>query len=174
VVMEVPVGACEGFAGRQFEEDGFDVAVHVVCGLIGKAGDEFFDDEGEEEVLVVDVVEGEHGAAVEEELLGDGLEAELFEGQAEGLVGAFGGALGAAGAGGGGDGEEEKAGERPAEEAMRCRVGWSGNRHGLRRVSHVAGTPLGGQVHVSRVRVLFHRRGIAGNVYRCDERPLRM
>ena len=106
VVVEVPVGAGEDVGGGEFEEDCFDGAVHVVGWLVGEARDEFFDDEGEEEVLVVDVVEGEHGAAVEEELLGDGLEAELFEGKAERLVRVFRGVFGAAGAGGGGDGEE--------------------------------------------------------------------
>ena len=41
--------------------------------------------EGEEKMLVVDVVNGQHGAACEEELLREGLEPELI--QWEALVG---------------------------------------------------------------------------------------
>src|ERR1700733_5623847 len=103
MVMQVPGGAGEGFAGREFDEDGVDVAVHVVYWLVGEAGDQFLDDEGDEEMLVVDVVESEHGAAVEQELFGEGHEAEVFEREAQGLVWAFRSVLGTARAGGGGD-----------------------------------------------------------------------
>jgi hypothetical protein len=40
-------------------------------------------------VVAIDVVEGKHGAAVEQELRGEWLETEIFEGDADGLVGAF-------------------------------------------------------------------------------------
>jgi len=46
------------------------------------------DDEGEEKMLVVNVMEGEHGAAIEEKLVGKGLEAEFLEGDAKGRLGA--------------------------------------------------------------------------------------
>ena len=83
VVVEVPGGAGEDLAGGEFEEDGVDDAVLIVGGLVGQAGDEAVDDEGDEKMLVVDVVQREHGAAVEQELGGEGLEAEVFEGDAE-------------------------------------------------------------------------------------------
>ncbi len=161
VVVEVPVGACEDPGSGEFEEDGFDGAVHVVGRLVREAGDKFFDDEGEEEMLVVNVVDGEHGAAVEEELLGEGHEAEVFEGQAERLVWVF--VLWAAGAGGGSSGEEEETGEGPAEEAMRCRVWGVGNQHGLRRVFHGADIPRGG------VTVLPHLRCTVSQTRECGQ-----
>jgi hypothetical protein len=89
-VMEVPGGAREDFTSRDFQQEGVDQAVLIVGWLVGQAGDETVDDEGEEEVLIVDVVQGKHGAAVEQKLSGERLEAEVFEGDTEGLVDAFG------------------------------------------------------------------------------------
>ena len=43
--------------------------------------------EGEEEMLVVDVVQGEHGAAGEQELSGLRLEAKVFERDPQGWLG---------------------------------------------------------------------------------------
>ena len=68
VVVQVPGGAGEDAAGGEFEQNGVDDAVLIVFGLVGQARDEAVDDEGEEKMLVVDVVQREHGAAVEQEL----------------------------------------------------------------------------------------------------------
>ena len=55
-----------------------------VGGIAGDAADEAAGVEGEEEVSVVDIMQGEHGAAVEQIARGQGLEAEVFEGDSEG------------------------------------------------------------------------------------------
>ena len=44
-------------AAGEVEEDGVDDTVLIVLGLIRKARDEAVDDEGEQEMLVVDVVQ---------------------------------------------------------------------------------------------------------------------
>jgi hypothetical protein len=91
VVVEVPGGAGEDFAGGDFEEDGIDDAVLIVFGLVGQSWDEAVDDKGEEKMLVVNVVQGEHRAAIEEEFSGQGLEAESLDGDAKWGLRAFGG-----------------------------------------------------------------------------------
>ena len=53
-------------------QDGVDVAVLVVGRVVGQALEEAPGVEGEQQMLVVDVVEGQHGAAGEQELRGDG------------------------------------------------------------------------------------------------------
>jgi hypothetical protein len=83
VVVQVPGGAGKGAACWEFEEKGVDDAVLIVFGLVGEAGYEAVNDEGEEKMLVVNVVQGEHRAAVEQELGGERLEAEVFERDAE-------------------------------------------------------------------------------------------
>jgi hypothetical protein len=83
VVVEVPGGAGEDLGGGDFEEDSVDDAVLVVHGFIGEARDEAMDYEGDEKMLVVDVVKGEHGAAVEEKLIGERLKAEVLKGDAQ-------------------------------------------------------------------------------------------
>jgi hypothetical protein len=148
VVVEVPGGAGEDAAGGEFEENGVDDPVLIVFRLVAQARYQAVNDEGEKEVLVVDVVQREHRAAVEEELGGEGLEAEVFEWDAERRLGLY-GEDGSAG--------EKKAGQGRAEEAMQCRNGGVGNRHGTERVS----------LHYrSRVGVMFHRRRSGGNVCR--------
>ncbi len=83
VVVEVPGGAGEYLAGGELEQDGVDDAVLIVFGIVGQARDEAVDDEGEEKMFVIDVVEREHGAAVEQELRGERLEAEILQGDAK-------------------------------------------------------------------------------------------
>ena len=56
VVVQVPGGAGEGAAGGEFEQDGVDDAVLIVFGLVGQAGYEAVHDEGEEKMLVINVV----------------------------------------------------------------------------------------------------------------------
>jgi len=141
VVVEPPGGARQDMAGGKFEEQSVDVAVQIVLGLIGQAAQKTVHGEGNEEMPVVDVVEGEHGAAGEEKFAGELLVAHRFEGNANGGVGF---------------GEERSNGQqkeqRKAEEAemagARGRNGTLGNRHGKVRVS----------ISVSRVALLFHRR----------------
>jgi len=87
VVVEMPGGAGEDFAGRKLQENGIDDAVLVVLGLIGQARDKAVNHEGDEEVLLINIVDGEHGAAVEQELAGKGLEPQLFERDTQGRVG---------------------------------------------------------------------------------------
>src|SRR6266550_667394 len=132
VVVQVPGGAGEGAAGGDFEQNGVDDAVLIVFGLVGQAGDEAVNDEGEEKMLVVNVVQREHGAAVEQELGGEMLEAEVFERDAEW-------GLGLCGEEGDG-GKKKKPGQSGAEDgAGRCRDGGVGNQHGTRRVSTLIG-----------------------------------
>jgi hypothetical protein len=90
VVVQVPVGAGKDATGGEFEENGLDHAVLVVFGLVGQARDEAVDDEGEEKMLVVDVVQREHGGAVEQELSGERPDAEFFEGDSLWRFGAAG------------------------------------------------------------------------------------
>ena len=71
------------------------------------------DDEGEKQVLVVDIVQREHGAAVEQELGGKRLEAEDFPGDAQRRLRA---------AGEGGEGHEKKK-QPSAARRRRCGVG---------------------------------------------------
>ena len=63
-----------------FNEDGIDDTILVVLGLARKARDETVDDKGDEEMLIVDVVQGEHRTAAEQELRGKSLKAKGFEG----------------------------------------------------------------------------------------------
>jgi hypothetical protein len=79
VVVQVPGGMGEGAAAGEFEQDGVDDTVLIVFGFVGQARDEPVNNEGEEEMLVVNVVQREHGAAIEQELGGERLEAEVFE-----------------------------------------------------------------------------------------------
>ena len=98
----MPGGAGEDLSGGDFDEDCVDDAVLIVFGFVGQARDEPVSDEGEEKMLVINVVQRQHGAAIEQELRGERLEAEVFERDTEGRLGA---------AGEEGCGEEEKAGQ---------------------------------------------------------------
>jgi hypothetical protein len=115
MVVQMPRGAGEDAAGGKFDQNGVDNAVLIVVGFVGETGNEAVDDEGDEKVLVVDVVQGEHGAAVEQELGREWLVAEVFEREPKRWLCA---------AGKEGDGEEKK---KPAQGcatwAMRCRDG---------------------------------------------------
>ena len=66
-------------AGGYFEKDGVDGAIVIVLGVVDQTPEQMAPAEGEEEMLVVDVVQGEHGAAGEQELDGLGLKAETFK-----------------------------------------------------------------------------------------------
>ena len=79
VVVESPLGAAEDVAGGELEEDGLNVAVLVFRGFVGQTLEEATDAVGEEEMLVVDVVERVHGAAGEKELGGERREADWFQ-----------------------------------------------------------------------------------------------
>jgi hypothetical protein len=68
MVVQVPGGAGKYAPVGKLEEDGIDYAVLVVFGLIGQARYETVNHEGDEQVLVIDIVQREHGAAVEQEL----------------------------------------------------------------------------------------------------------
>jgi hypothetical protein len=79
-------------------------------------------------MLVINVVQGEHRAAVEEKLVREVLEAEVLDGDAQGL-------LRAAGAEGQSGKEDEKPRQPEAGSAGRCRDGGLWNRHDTWRVS---------------------------------------
>ena len=83
VIVEAPLGAGEDAAGGEFEEEGGNVAVLILRGIVGDALEEGAGVEGEQKMCVVNEVEGEHGAAVEEELRDERLEAEGRQGDAE-------------------------------------------------------------------------------------------
>jgi hypothetical protein len=131
VVVRAPGGAGEGVAGGELDQDGVDGAVHIVLWLVGQPGEEVAGAEGEQKMLVVDVVDGQHGAACEEELLGQGLESELVQGEAKRRLGAAGGEEGWS--------EEKKKSAHEREAVAKRRNERSrklhGNRHGSGRVS---------------------------------------
>ncbi len=58
VIVQVPGGAGQDAAGGDFEQNGVDDAILILCGLVGQARDEAMDDEGNEKVLLVNVVQG--------------------------------------------------------------------------------------------------------------------
>jgi hypothetical protein len=70
VVMQVPRGAGQGAAAGEFKQNGVDDAVLIVFGFVGQAWDEAVNDEREKKMLVVDVVQRQHRAAIEQELGG--------------------------------------------------------------------------------------------------------
>jgi hypothetical protein len=83
VVVEMPGGAGEDIAVGDFEEDGIDDTVLIVFGFVGEARDEAVDNESDEKMLVVNVMQGEHGAAVKQKLVGEGMEAEILDEDAQ-------------------------------------------------------------------------------------------
>jgi hypothetical protein len=99
-------------------------------------------------MLVVNVVQREHGAAVEQELGRERLVAEVFERDAER-------GLGLCGEDGDG-GKKKKPSQSGAEDgAGRCRDGGVGNQHGTRRVSTLSTARRSNvsQTHERRQRV---------------------
>jgi hypothetical protein len=84
VVVHAPRGASEDTPGGDFEENGVDIAVLIVHRVVREALEEMAGAEGKEEMLVVDVVQGEHGAAGEQKLSGLRLEAKVFKRDAQG------------------------------------------------------------------------------------------
>ena len=120
-VVKTPFGVGEFAAGGEFEEDGLDDAVLVFGWTIGDTRHETGDAEGDEEMLIVDVIDGEHGSAFEEVAGGDRLEAEGLKGNALRRVGLPGGA----------GRERKEEGETESERtnsggAMRCGSGQRG------------------------------------------------
>lgn len=126
VIVEAPLGACEDAAGGEFEEEGGNVAVLVLRGIVGNALEEGAGVEGEQKVRVVHEVEGEHGAAVEEELRDKGLEAKWRKGDPKRR-------LRAASVAGNGCEDDEQRNIQPAAAAEHGEM--EGNLHGSGRVS---------------------------------------
>ena len=83
MIMQVPGGASQRAAAGELQQNGVDDAVLIVFGFVGKAGDEAVNDGREEKMLVVNVVQRKHGAAVEKELGGKRLESEVFKGDTQ-------------------------------------------------------------------------------------------
>jgi hypothetical protein len=91
VIVQMPGGSGEDATGGEFEENGIYDTVLVVFGLVGEAGDEAMSDEGEEKMFVINVVQREHRAAVEQKLRAERLEAEILQGDAQRELGSAGG-----------------------------------------------------------------------------------
>jgi hypothetical protein len=83
VIVQMPGGSGEDAASGEFEENGVDDTVLIVFGLVGEEGDEAMGDEGEEKMFVINVVQREHRAAVEQKLRAERLETEIFQGDAQ-------------------------------------------------------------------------------------------
>ncbi len=90
VVVQVPRGAGEDPAGGELKQKGVDDAILIVRRFIVQARDEPVNDEGEEKMFVINVVQREHRAAIEQEFRGEGLEAEVFQWNAQGWFGTLG------------------------------------------------------------------------------------
>lgn len=82
VVVEMPGGPGEYLAGGKFEEKGVDDTVKIFVGFVRQSRDQAVDDKGQKKMFVIDVMDREHGAAVEQKLVRDGLKAETLEGDA--------------------------------------------------------------------------------------------
>jgi hypothetical protein len=135
VVVSAPGGASQDVAGGKLEQDCVDGAIHVVLGLVGQSFEQVAAAEGEQKMLIVDVVEREHGAARQKELLGEGLEAELFQRQA---LRGFGAASCEERRY---KGKKKNTHEREAVAERRNEI--TGNRHGIGRVSLLTGSDRG-------------------------------
>jgi hypothetical protein len=83
VVVHAPGGAGKDATGGEFEEDGVDGAILIIFRVAGQTLHQMASAEGEKEVLLVDVVEREHRAAGEEELIRLRLKAEFFKWDAQ-------------------------------------------------------------------------------------------
>jgi hypothetical protein len=126
VVVNEEFGAGDEAAGGKLEEEEVDVVILVGGRVVRNAGDESAGVEGDEEVRVVDVMQGDHGAAVEEVTWWQRHEAEVLESDS---IGGFGG--------GRETGRKDEADERQQKQqgspelaagmVERC----EGNRHGV-------------------------------------------
>jgi hypothetical protein len=83
MVVEPPRGTGDDVAARKLEEKGVDVAVPIVFGIVGHARKKAANGKGEEQVTVVDVVDGEQRTAGEKELRRERLEAQRLKGDAK-------------------------------------------------------------------------------------------
>jgi len=79
VVMQMPGGAGEDTGGGKFKENSVDDAVLIILRLIGQSRYQAVNNKGEEKMVLVDVVQCEHGAAIKQELGGKGLETEFIQ-----------------------------------------------------------------------------------------------
>jgi hypothetical protein len=80
VVVEQPFGAGEDAARGEFEEQSVDVAVQLVGPVFRGTPDEAAGDEREQDVAIVDVVQGYHRASTQQVTGQQGLKAERIEG----------------------------------------------------------------------------------------------
>jgi hypothetical protein len=83
VVVEPPRGAGDHVAAGKFEEKSVDVAVLIVFRIARQTCKKAANGKGEEQVAVVDIVNGKQRTAGEQELRGERLEAERLEGDAK-------------------------------------------------------------------------------------------
>jgi hypothetical protein len=127
VVVRTPCSAGEDMAGGDLQKDGVDGAILIVLGFVDQAPEKVARAEGEEEVLVVDVVQREHGAAAEHELRGLRLKAETFEWDTQRRLRATGRINRSY--------RQEKKHGQHREASAQQRDGLLGNRHGSGRVS---------------------------------------
>jgi hypothetical protein len=87
VIVDEQFGAGEDVAGGQFEEEEGEDVILVGRWVVGNAGNEAASVKGEEEVGVIDIVQREHGAAIEEITRRERHEAEVFEVDSAGRAG---------------------------------------------------------------------------------------
>jgi hypothetical protein len=90
VIVDEHLGAGEEAAGGQLQEQEIDVVILIGGGVVGDAGDEAAGVEGDEEVSGIHIMQGEHGAAVEEITRGQRHEAYVFKRDSGGGPGASG------------------------------------------------------------------------------------
>lgn len=86
VIVRAPCSTGDDMAGGNFEKDSVDSAILIVLWFIDQAPEKMTCAESEKEMLVVHVVQGEHGAAGEQELDGLWLKPKTFEGDTQGRL----------------------------------------------------------------------------------------
>ena len=131
VIVDEHLGAGEEAAGGEFDEQEIDVVILIGRGIVGDAGNEVAGVEGDEEMSGIHIVQGEHGAAVEQIAGGQGHEADVLKRDSGGWAGA-----GSEECCGQDEAEEcEEQEQSPAEMAARMAAGmveWrEGNRHSV-------------------------------------------
>ena len=127
VIVRAPCRACEDMAGGNFEKDCVDGAILIVLGVVDQSPEKMTCTEGEKEMLVVNVVQRQHGAASEQELDGLRLKTKTFERDTQRRLRTTGRTDGNA--------SQEKKRRQGPEASAQQRVGVLGNRHGSWRVS---------------------------------------